>query len=69
MNDLRPIDGNGHVPDTDGSATLADRPESPDYERGYEQALLDVMYAQLTKMREDLAIAVALDRITRRRLR
>ncbi len=42
-------DYNGHVPD---------EPQLSDYQRGYNQALIDIIYAQLAKMREDLAAAV-----------
>jgi len=49
MNDLRPIDGNGHVPDLSPASD-----KSADYRAGYNQATLDLMYAVLKKMHDDL---------------
>ena len=56
MSDLRPIDGNGHIPDTDGMATPADLREghSAEWHAGYNQALLDFMFTVLKKAHEDL---------------
>ena len=47
MTDLRPIDGNGHVPDSDG--------RSADYQAGYNQALLDMMSIVLKQVHTDLS--------------
>ena len=53
MSELRPIDGNGHVPDEDLCADCIRR-ESPEYQAGYQQALIDLIFAMVGKMHDDL---------------
>jgi len=52
MSELRPIDGNGHVPDEDLCAGCVR--ETPEYRAGYNQALLDLIFAMVGKMHDDL---------------
>ena len=51
MEDLRPIDGNGHVPGDDG--------KSADYRAGYNQARLDMIAAVLQHCQDNLTEVLA----------
>jgi len=53
---LRPIDGNGHVPDDQFTAEFANC--SPDYQLGYQAAMLDMIHAGLAECRRILGEAL-----------
>ena len=46
---MNPKDWNGHVPDDPGLS---------DYQRGYQQALLDLSFAMLAKIHDDLTVTL-----------
>jgi len=53
-NDLRPIDGNGHVPDEPVAECACCLREDPAYQAGYQQAVLDMVGKLAEKGRADL---------------